>query len=349
MTTKMILYSVLLFSVLTMFANCSEQSQKSLESNFNKAKNSIKGDTVSEIKGEIRCIYEDSKSNLWFASNGDGAYKYDGKSLLQITDKHGLCNNFIWSVQESKDGNLWFKTKDTVCYFDGSQFMAKSISGNTSQATDYNYLGNEFLTEYYLQEDSLVKNHLPHTSPLKNENNNRFHYDIYCTYKDSKGNLWFGTCTAGVCKYDGKNYTWLDNMELGAPVRSIFEDKNGTIWIGNNGYGLFSYDGKTLTNFTKEHKLENPEFIKTFSSKEGTLARVWTIADDKQGNLWIGTIDAGVWLFDGKKLTNYTAKDGLGTDGIWTIYRDKNDKLWFGTDAAGVYTFNGKSFDKFKP
>lgn len=345
---KLTLKTLLLFSISIIFSSCSGQSQEFVESKFEQTINSIEGDTVSEITGEIRCIYQDSKNNLWFASNGEGVYKYDGKTVIKTTDKHGLCNNFVWNVQENTDGSIWFKTRDTICYFNGNKFATITVDDNASQTINYNYLGNEFLTEYYFIDSLLVKNHLPQTSPLKNDKNKRFHNDIYCTYKDSKGNLWFGTCTAGVCKYDGKTYTWLDSIELGAPVRSIFEDKNGTIWIGNNGYGLFSYDGKTVTNFTKEHKLENPEFIKTFASKEGTLARVWTITDDKQGNLWIGTIDAGVWMFDGKKLTNYTTKDGLGSDGIWTIYKDKNDKLWFGTDGAGVYTFNGKTFDKFK-
>lgn len=47
------------------------------------------------------------------------------------------------------------------------------------------------------------------------------------------------------------------------------------------------------------------------SDKHGTLARVWTINEDNNGNLWIGTIDACVWRYDGKNLTNYTTKDGL--------------------------------------
>ena len=110
---------------------------------------------------------------------------------------------------------------------------------------------------------------------------------------------------------------------------------------------FFNYDGKTLTNFTKEKNLENPGFLKNLESKPGTLARVWTITDDKKGNLWIGTIDAGDWMFDGKTLTNYTTKDGLGIDAIWTIYKDKNDNLWFGTAGAGAYTFDGKMFKKF--
>ncbi len=346
--TKYLNHIYPLLILLVFFPSCKGQDQKSIENKSEQVAKAIAGDTVSEIGGAIRCIFQDSKNNFWFATDGEGVFKYDGKKMVQFTSKHGLSSNFVWNVQEGKNGNIWLKTKDGICYFDGKEF--KTIPADTSalQTTNYNYLNDELLVEYYYNGKSLVKIQLPKTSPLKNDNNSRFQYDIYCTCKDRNGNLWFGTCTAGVCKYDGKTYTWLDNKELGAPVRSIFEDKNGTIWMGNNGYGLFRYDGKSLTNITKEKKLENPNFIKTFESKEGTLARVWTITDDKQGNLWVGTIDAGAWMFDGKTLTNFTTKDGLGSDNIWTIYKDKNNNLWFGTDGAGVYTFNGKTFQKFR-
>ena len=82
--------------------------------------------------------------------------------------------------------------------------------------------------------------------------------------------------------------------------------------------------------------------------KPGTLARVWTIAEDKTGNLWFGTIDAGAWRYDGKSLTNFTVKDGLGSNAIWTIYKDKAGNLWFGTDGGGVCKYDGKSFIDFK-
>ncbi|WP_161499398.1 two-component regulator propeller domain-containing protein [Flavipsychrobacter stenotrophus] len=85
---------------------------------------------------------------------------------------------------------------------------------------------DQLLIDHYYDGKYLVKIALPHTSYIKDENkNSRFQYDIYSTLKDRRGNIWFGTCTAGVCKYDGKEYTWIKNNELGVPVRSIFEDK----------------------------------------------------------------------------------------------------------------------------
>jgi ligand-binding sensor domain-containing protein len=308
-------------------------------------------DTVSVIEGEIRCIFQDAKNNLWFASNGEGVFKYDGKTMVQFTEKHGLFSNFVWNIQEDKAGNIWFKTNvqptdtDGICYFNGTEF--KKIQADPVTPNDTT-LNGELLFDYHYAEKSLKKIQLPHTSPIKNEANIRQHYDIYCTCIDRNGNLWFGTCNAGICQYNGKTFTWFDNMELGAAIRSIFEDKNGTIWAGNNGDGLFRFDGKNFINFSKEKNLHNPDFEKYPIGKPGLLSRVWIITDDNQGNLWLGTIDNGVWKYDGKTITNYTTKDGLGIDSIWTIYQDKMGRLWFGTAGDGVYTFNGKTFEKFK-
>jgi ligand-binding sensor domain-containing protein len=350
---------------LTIFSSCNGQGQKLLNKEAEITAKWLVGDTVSHIDGEIRGIFQDSKNNLWFASNGNGVFKYDGNTIVNFTEKHGLSSNYGWMVKEGKDGNIWFKTNvqpEAICCFNGYEF--KTIQPDTNVIT-YDFKNGDLLFGYYFDGKSLSKIQLPHTSPLKEKH--KGHYDIYSTCIDRNGNVWFGTQGAGVCKYDGKTFTWLDNMELGAAVRDIYEDKNGIIWIGNNGYGLFSYDGKTVTNFTKENKLEKPELLKSYASKEGTLARVWKITEDNQGNLWVATLDNGVWMYDGQKIINYTSKDGLSTDGqkifnytskdglftlvewIWTIYTDKSGNLWVGTVGDGVYTFDGKKFNKFKP
>jgi Two component regulator propeller len=334
----------------TLFASCNGQYQESVESKLDKTANILVGDTVTKIDGEIRDIFQDSKNNIWFASNGEGVFKYNGKTITQFTEKNGLVSNYVWMVEEGKDGNIWFKTNirpqdvDAICYFDGYKFKTISPGMNI---LDYNFQDGDLLFDYYYDGKSLSKIQLPHTSTIMNEDNIRHHYDIFCTLKDRNGNVWFGTCTAGICKYDGTTYTWFDNKELGAAVRSLFEDSDGTIWAGNNGDGLFKYDGKDFVSFSREKNLHNPDFEKYPIGKPGLLSRVWTIADDRQGNLWIGTIDNGVWMYDGKTITNYTTKNGLAIDAIWKIYTDKQGRLWFGTEGAGVYVFDGKKFKQF--
>jgi ligand-binding sensor domain-containing protein len=213
----------------------------------------------------------------------------------------------------------------------------------------YDFKKGELLFEYYFDGKLLSKIRLPHTSP--NEiGPPRFQYDIYATCLDKSGNAWFGTQGTGVCKYDGKSYTWFNCKDLIGSIRDIYEDKNGTIWVGNNGDGLLRYDGKNFINFSREKNVHNPDFEKYPTGKPGLMSRVWKIAEDNQGNLWVATIDNGAWMYDGKKVFNFTSKDGLSQEevGIWTIYKDKKGKLWFGTEGDGVYTFEEGKFNKFK-
>lgn len=75
--------------------------------------------------------------------------------------------------------------------------------------------------------------------------------------------------------------------------------------------------------------------------------RPWSITEDREGNLWISTIDAGVWKYDGKTATNYTSKDGLGIDYVWRIFCDQSDKIWVVTVGFGVYKFEDNKFNSF--
>ena len=349
----MTINKLILLGALTIFTSCNGQGQKTSYKEVEITAKGPVGDTVSIIDGEIRGIFQDSKNNLWFASNGNGIFKYDGTTIINYTEKHGLSSDYVWMVKEGKDGKIWFKTNvrpndiDAICWFNGYEF--KTIQPETN-AISYDFKKGELLFDYYFDGKSLSKIQLPHTSSIKNDLNKKHHYDIYGTCIDRSGNVWFGTPTAGICKYDGINYTWFDTLELGCAIRDIYEDKNGTIWAGTNGEGLFRYDGKSFINFSREKNLHNPDFEKYPTGKPGLMSRVWKITEDNLGYLWVATIDNGAWMYDGKTLINYTSKDGLSMEGvgIWTIYKDKKGKLWFGTEGAGVYTFDGKKFNKFE-
>ena len=322
--------------------------------------------TTTEIGKNILCILQDKNDNYWFGSQNSGVYRYDGKTVVQYTKQNGLSDNQVQSIQEDKLGNIWFGTGGFgVSRFDGRIFttLTNKEGLQPSDSLDkkwkiepddlwfnagggvYRYDGHSFT---YLPLPKIGLN-AEYSQSLSNR---LTAYGVYCTLKDKKGNLWIGTQNMGVCRYDGKSFTWLTEKGLKRPaVLGLFEDKNGKLWFGNNGYGLFRYDGKSLTNFTKEKGLSNDDFMKTtkVSNKPtpSNLARIYAINEDNNGDLWIGTIDSGVWHYDGKKLTNYTTTDGLTSNALTTIYKDKKGELWFGTDGGGVCKFNGKIFIPF--
>ncbi len=60
---------------------------------------------------------------------------------------------------------------------------------------------------------------------------------------------------------------------------------------------------------------------------------------DKEGNLWFGSTQNGVYRFDGKSFSHFTEKDGLCSNEISCIYEDKKAQLWFGT-ADGISRYD---------
>lgn len=318
-------------------------------------------DSALQIGKKIQCIFQDKAGNFWFAFDGEGVCRYDGTSFKYFTKSDGLCSQYVHTVQEDKDGKIWFETGEGICRYDPEYNSFTAFTGYSStqkidtaydwqRAHDDLWFGGRE-GAYRFHSGLFTYHPFPKsTADLQkpeNPSNPLSASAVYCMYKDKSGALWFGTQTRGVCRYDGKSFTWFsENGVAGPAVRAIFEDESGNMWFGNNGFGLIRYNGKTLTNFTNENGLGNAHFLRhgTVTDTPGTLARVWTIQQDNTGAIWFGTIDAGAWRYDGKTMTNFTTKDGLTSNAVTTIYNDADGNLWFGTDGGGVCLFNGKSF-----
>ena len=313
---------------------------------------------VNSIDKNIRSIFQDRSGNYWFGTNGAGVYRYDAKKLTQFTMKDGLADNQVINIQEDDLGNIWFGTGAFgISEFDGNKITTHTNKVNITKGTEANWKSKNndlwfFAGGGVLRYSNPSLDYLPfHPSSSKTQTKAPFslsRYGVYCILKDKKGNIWFGTQAEGVCRYDGKKLTWFKEKGLSGPaVLSIFEDSKGILWFGNNGAGLFRYEGNTLTNFTEEKGLNNADFRASGKPGLGTLARIYSINEDNGGNIWVGTVDAGVWIYDGNNLINYTIKDGLTSNAVNTIYKDKKGELWFGTDGNGLCKFNGTTFTAF--
>ena len=77
-----------------------------------------------------------------------------------------------------------------------------------------------------------------------------------------------------------------------------------------------------------------------------TSVRITAIIEDKNGDIWVGTMGEGVYRFDGISFTNYTSKDGLATNLVYSILEDKDGDIWFGT-TDGLSRYNGESFKNY--
>jgi ligand-binding sensor domain-containing protein len=308
----------------------------------------------------IHCGLQDKAGNLWFGTNGEGVYRFDGKSFIQFTKKDGLSSNIVYSILEDKTGSIWIGTDSGICRYDGKTISGMPIivtnggnfyfnnSPNNPPSiknavwsmmqdksgklwfgtTDGVYCYNGTFFTHFLDDNSII-----------NKDGLQLKM-VDCILEDKKGIIWFGSGMPpgeeGVCRYDGKSITSSKPNGDGW-IRYMLEDKNGNIWFSGRLHGVFRYDGKNFTNFTEKEKIGAP------------------ILEDKAGNIWFAGEEngngyggkGGVWCYDGKSFKNFTTKDGMGDYGVWCIIEDRAGNIWFGTRNTGLYRYDGKTFTGF--
>ncbi len=324
---------------------------------------------------KVFSVMGDKTGNIWFGTSG-GVSRYDpsaklrtgSESFTNFTTAQGLANNNVYSITEDKMGNLWFGTfGGGVSRYDGNR-ANHPCNKNTCK---HNLRIQQDLKEH---NNELAKSFTNFTTAQGLANNT-----VLSIAEDKMGNLWFGTSGGGVSRYNGNrveaieaslqrgeimpqetqqdlkkingkfvksftNFTTEQGLANNV-VRSITEDKSGNIWFGTNGGGVSLYDGRQTSSAGMSGTLG--EFT-NFTTGQGLANNnIWSITEDKSGNIWFGTYGAGVSRYDGKSFTNFNTEHGLADNSVWSIAEDKMGNLWFGTFGFGVSRYDGKHFTSF--
>lgn len=360
----MMLNIFLIFSVLTTLTSCNGQTKNKASNADELRQNTAQGDTVNNLGDHLWYVFQDKKNNYWFGSNGEGVYRYDGKTIVNFTTKDGLTNDTIRQIQEDRFGNIFFSTFGGISKFDGKTFTTLLpinskewklepndlwfyILGKKNEGV-YRYDGNNLYNlefpKHYLHDEIYPRVANSFFSP----------YEGYCIYKDRKGAIWFGTSVFGACRFDGETIKWMYENDLtyvpnGGTfgIRSIFEDKAGSFWLCNTLHRYtFDFDKTAKSDRLQYQKTEGIGNAKIFGGDDYIYYSY--IVEDNTGNIWLTTWDKGVYKYDGKNITNYSVKDGTKDVNLVSMYKDNQGNLWLGTPENGVFKFNGKTFERFK-
>ncbi|MFD2918210.1 two-component regulator propeller domain-containing protein [Terrimonas rubra] len=350
----------LIYFLLILIINfsCIENRSAEKETGMPGLAATLSADTLKFTSG-IRAILQDSKGNYWFGSQNEGAGFYNGKTFKYFTTKEGLADNQIRSIQEDREGVIWFDTQNGVSSYDGKTIKNHTVNENAEnewKKTDFDLWFSAGTKQGVNKYDGQKLNYLAFPDPVTVPGGNTY---AVTSFSKGKHNMqWIGTY-AGVFGYNGSNMTILNNKTLGINneqdglhIRSTLEDSKGRLWIGNNGIGVLLKNGDAIIHFSKElgksipiNELEANTQSRGFNKNKG-LQAVFAIEEDSDGNIWFGDRDSGAWKYDGKTMTNYTISHKLSQPMIWTIYKDNNNNLLFGMAGGGVYQFNGNSFDR---
>jgi signal transduction histidine kinase/ligand-binding sensor domain-containing protein/DNA-binding response OmpR family regulator len=160
---------------------------------------------------------------------------------------------------------------------------------------------------------------------------------IHCLKEDSQGRFFVGT-KQGLYLFDRITETFshvtLNDKKWGednTSIARIMEDSDGNIWLGCFGQGLYVLN-PDLT--VKRHYCNN-----NIPSNY-----LWTVAQDYNGVIWIGTDDVGLLRFDPDEetftLISQDKNMGLTDPTIYSLYCDIDNNIWIGTAGSGLCRFS---------
>ena len=162
--------------------------------------------------------------------------------------------------------------------------------------------------------------------------------------QDRAGTLWILSndgvfeLPAGATQARQHRLTTLANEANPAPV-VIHADRGGTVWVGTV-WGLYRHE---LRRSTFGHLEHNPR-----DANSPSAGLVTALAEDHDGQVWIGTIGGGLNRWDRRTgiITRFRYVTGdprsLSHDIVWSLAVDSTGGLWAGT-AFGLNRFDPAS------
>lgn len=322
---------------------------------------------ITSLGGGIRRV-PDPESLHQSQTKSPSAWQFHNSEIQAFTQKDGLTSDYIYSVLEDREGNVWIGTSGGLDRFRESPVVSvplqpisyrgalpiPSLNSFTTSALavgDQGALwaagiGPQLLLE--IQRDSI-------TTQLRD-------HPAECAYRDSNGVVWFATpysvfrlsnerldaigLKQGAIAYNydgavpvgqGLSLRRLDLPTAGAltptprpRVKALTEDSLGRLWISMEA-GTFRLERAGRTS------------LESLGGPQGTATAAYT---DSQGRIWFGFANM-VAMLNGDRIRIFSANDGVHVGAVTSI-QGRGAEIWIGGEF-GLEFLEGSRFHPVIP
>lgn len=245
---------------------------------------------------------------------------------------NGLIQNSVADIVQDEEGYLWLATEEGVLRFDGTNFKV-----------------------------------------FNRENTSGLHSSTFYDLAKSKQGIWAAALnTVLFLSSDSiKTYDFRKHLK-NSWISAISEDHTGMLWIGTNNGELFYIKNQKIVKYLGRptNKFKNIQILSTgpgvlFMGTERGLfelnkdkvfvsvpgfetQNIRALESDKNGSLWIGTKDDGLYHLQGEKITHYSVKEGLNELFIRSLGISPGGEIWIGTSSSGIQILKDGKFKDLK-
>ncbi len=217
------------------------------------------------------------------------------------------CGTKSWRIDLTA---IWSSRPDVIIHA-----VAQDIEGRIWVGKDYDGI------DVFEKETGKV------TSLVAHDDNGRSlsHNTIYDLYADRDGIMWVGTYKKGVSYYSESIFKF--NMYEWGDITCIEQADENKLWLGTNDHGILLWNrftGKAEPFWRDaERQLPNP---------------VVSMLKSKDGKLWVGTFNGGLYCMNGSQVRSY--KEGVGnalaSNNVWALVEDDKGRIWIASLGGGL-------------
>ncbi|MDE6269246.1 MAG: hypothetical protein K2M12_00125, partial [Muribaculaceae bacterium] len=200
--------------------------------------------------------------------------------------------------------------------------------------------------------------------------------NVTTIYEDRTGTIWVGSRKNGVSFYDANAFKFDFNSV--PDVNAILGGENGEVWLGTDSDGIILWNTRTGTSriisipdaagpdetmvtlardsvgrvwagsYTRGLIMVSPDGnrVRRFTTADGLVSNsIWTIMPRPGGNLMLGTLGAGLQLFNpdtGSVKVYDNTNSGLLNNFVISMSEGPDGRVWVGT-AHGLAVFDPKT------
>jgi len=287
------------------------------------------------LPGAPTAMAQTADGYLWIATRG-GLVRFDGVRFAPFAPPAGekLRTTRILTLRAASDGSLWIGTRSSLERWHDGHLKVYETPRSQIPSIVEGPGGKIWFTRMSLSDTE---------GPLCEVQNQ----NVVChgiaggvpisvgrqVTVDADGAFWVVSDNRLMRWHGGAARTWIppgiDPSEAGDVLHTVARTRDGSVWVGatqpTQGLGLLQLVDDKLQSYV------TPQL-------DGRKLSVSPMVEDRDGALWIGTQDAGVYRLYKDQVSHYGSGDGLSSDTVQNIFEDREGTVWVLT-TRGIDAF----------
>lgn len=261
----------------------------------------------------VQQILCDREGNLWFATNGEGLYRFSGATFTAVDAQMGLTGPQVSSIAQTKSGLVFLGSFDGGLYeYAGGKVKQLFFPGEQVRSA---------ITALIIQENSLV---------IGTQNRGLWIYDLSTKKLRPFSSELIGANVTSMLP-DGEK-VWVASNKSLAKISILSKEVESAevppvqafTKIGIDSLLLYTSSGLMLYAHNNLHR-----FVTGSGADSGQIICM----DFRKGTIWLGTVDNGVYSYQlaGGKTLHVNRSNGLRSDFIYNVCAVSDNEVWVGT------------------